>query len=616
MAITKTNFINYSRCPRYVTLDKIKKEKLTCLDSIEEYKKEEQDEMFKDILESMYDEEGNDLIDVPNPHLDTMLPYYNEVEQLAGALAPKYFKGSFKYSKKTYSQESFDFKSNGLCYLCYVDIYNEVDDHFNIIEVKATTTKKFLSLQTKEKGIETSIFKEDNNIYHLLEDLDLKIEDYMPLKKYQTQRAKLFDRYSSVGHYVYDLAVQRYIIENDLKQHHEEDKINKVKYYLAVLNHEYIFDGTYKDNKPVYNTNDNGKDIVCYFDLTNITKEYMYTIEQDHKRIESYLNDLNPSEYPLGIYCENKRTTVCKYKEVCFKHLPHLNSTLAYLDNHHGFATKDGVKYTTYELINDGKYRMLDIPDELLNRDKNVIQKQAVKTNEPYINIKKIKDGLNVITYPIYHLDFETFPCPLPRFKGEKCYQQSVFQFSLHIERKPGVCDKEQDHYGYLANNNLADEREELIKAMIKYIDPKEGTILVYNDTFEKGRLKELANLFPKYKDILLKYREMVFDLLDIVETNNNLYQSLGYSEAEAKLFNYYHPLMSGSFSIKKVLPLFSNLSYKDMEVANGVEAMIAYNSFSSLDKRDKEKVYNDLIEYCKQDTWAMVEILNGLRKM
>ena len=28
MAITKTKFINYSRCPRYVSLDDLKKEKL------------------------------------------------------------------------------------------------------------------------------------------------------------------------------------------------------------------------------------------------------------------------------------------------------------------------------------------------------------------------------------------------------------------------------------------------------------------------------------------------------------------------------------------------------------------------------------------------------------
>ena len=41
MAITKTKFINYIRCPRYASLDDIKKEKLDSIVTIEEYKNEE-----------------------------------------------------------------------------------------------------------------------------------------------------------------------------------------------------------------------------------------------------------------------------------------------------------------------------------------------------------------------------------------------------------------------------------------------------------------------------------------------------------------------------------------------------------------------------------------------
>ena len=138
MAITKTNFINYSRCPRYCALDDLKKEKLESTVSLKEYRKEEEEEYTREILSNMYDDDENDLIDVKNEHLEVMLPYYNEVEALAGEFAPKYFKGTFRYSRKTNEQESFDCKINGIRYLCYVDIFNEVDDYFNIIEVKAT----------------------------------------------------------------------------------------------------------------------------------------------------------------------------------------------------------------------------------------------------------------------------------------------------------------------------------------------------------------------------------------------------------------------------------------------------------------------------------------------
>lgn len=144
MAVTKTKFINYVRCPRYVALDDLNINKLESNISLKEYKEEEQEERINELLGDMYDEDGDDILTVKDEQLEVMLPYYNEVEILAGSLANKYFKGSFIYAYDTKEQESFDAVINGIRYLCYVDIYNEVDeDNFNVIEVKATTSKNF-----------------------------------------------------------------------------------------------------------------------------------------------------------------------------------------------------------------------------------------------------------------------------------------------------------------------------------------------------------------------------------------------------------------------------------------------------------------------------------------
>lgn len=605
MAITKTKFINYSRCPRYVALDDLKKEKLDSMISIEEYKKEEELEHITELLGGMFDENGNDLIDVKNEHLETMMPYYNKVEILAGELASKYFKGDFKFSKSTYNQESFDAVVDNIRYLCYVDIYNENDDGINIIEVKATTMKKYLALGSKEY----SIFKKgDDGIYYLLEDLNLNIEDYMPFKVYERNRDKLFDKYSAPGHYIYDIAVQRFIIENDLKSHGGN---KNVKYYLAVLNSNYVFDGKYEEGEAKYDTI-NGEDIISYIDVTSVTSYLMDKIYLDSKKIKRYIDNLSGDRAPLGEYCEYKKTVKCKYCPLCFDILPEKHSIFAYINNNFGFK-KGNIKYDTYDLINDGKVSMLDIPDEMLNREKNRVQKETVISGKAYINERKIKDGIKQITYPLYHLDFETFPCPLPRYKGERPYTQSVFQFSLHVERELGVCDKEKDHYGYLAPNH-DDHRLDLVKLMCDLI-PDDKMVLVYNDSFEKTRLKELAYIFPEYRDKLLKIRDNVFDLMNIVKTKSSLYEMLGYSKDEAKMFNYYHPDMDGSFSIKKVLPLFSNLTYKGMEVGNGVEAMVTYASFPKLLPLDYKHKYQKLVEYCQQDTYAMFAVLDGLRK-
>ena len=142
----------------------------------------------------------------------------------------------------------------------------------------------------------------------------------------------------------------------------------------------------------------------------------------------------------------------------------------------------------------------------------------------------------------------------------------------------------------------------------------KEGTVLVYNDSFEKTRIKELAIMFPEYKERLLKINNQIFDLMNIVKTRSKMYKELGYSDEEAKMFNYYHSDMDGSYSIKKVLPIFSNLTYKGMEVANGVEAMITYASFPKLNELDYKHKYQKLVEYCQQDTYAMFKVLEGLK--
>ena len=604
MAITKTKFINYIRCPRFVALDNLKKEKLDSIITIDEYKKEEEENLKMELLASMYEGE-EDLIDVTNEHLNIMMPYYNEVEILAGHLAPKYFKGNFRFAKDTHNQESFDAIINNARYICYVDIYNENEDKFNIIECKATTTKKYLALGFKENSI---FMKDEKGIYRLLEDLNLNIEDYMPLKKYEEQRAKLFDKYTPSGHYVYDLAVQRFIIENDLKQSKDD---RKGGYYLGVLNSKYVFNGKYEGSKPKYEEV-NGEDIISFIDLTSVTEAMMDKIEIEVKTVSDYINDLNGKEVPLGEYCERKKTTKCKYESICYSKLPLKHSMFCYMNNHCGFK-KDDVKYSIFDLVNDGKVSMLDIDESYLTRKINIIQRNCVKNNEIYVNKDKIIDGLKQIKYPIYHLDFETFNCPLPRYKGEVPYSQSVFQFSLHIERDPGKCDNEKDHYGFLAKDH-EDHREELVKYMCELIG--EGTVLVYNDSFEKTRIKELAEMFPKYKDKLLKINSQIFDLMNIVKTNTKMYKELGYEESEAKMVNYYNPDMDGSYSIKKVLPIFSDLTYKGMEVANGVDAMITYARFPKLNKLDYEHKYQKLVEYCKQDTYAMFKVLEGLKSL
>lgn len=615
MAITKTNFINYTRCSRYAALEEVKKERLDADISILEYKKEEELEILKELIDGMYEsdnetEEEIDLIDVKNPQLEAMMPYYKQVEVLATRFAQKHFGGKTVGGEDTFKQVSFDFSRNGIKYLSYTDIYNEeVNGNVNIIEVKATTSNKFLNITIGKRGeAKYPLFVKKDGIYYLKDEVGNDYLKETTPEDYEVKKAKLFDRYKE-GKYIFDLAIQRYFIENEYKESKNENYKN-IKYYLAVLNRDYIYDGVSD-----YDVDVNGNEIISVFDFTKVTENLMPYIDDLAKKLEYDLFNLDASPCKLGASCEFKKMTQCKYFKVCGEKIPKYNSSLSYMNNGFGFKNPNGDVLKGLDLINEGYVNLMDIPEEWIKNPNHIIQRNAYLFDTPYIDKEKLKVAIEALKYPIYHLDFETMPCPIPRFKGEKCYTQSPFEFSLHIEHAPGVCDKDQDNFVFLAST-FNDEREDLVKALCEHIDPDKGCVFAQNVSFEKSRIKELANIFPEYKEKLMKMYDNATDLLYIIRNNSKFYQELGYDTDVCRKVNYYHKNLSGSYSIKKTLPIFSDLSYANLDVKNGTEAIIEYANYNKMSKEELNLKRQALITYCKQDTWAMVAILDALRKL
>ena len=140
----------------------------------------------------------------------------------------------------------------------------------------------------------------------------------------------------------------------------------------------------------------------------------------------------------------------------------------------------------------------------------------------------------------------------------------------------------------------------------------------IVEDFYNMGYLKNFTDFYTlyKYKEELMKIHDRGFDLLWLVNTSSKMYEELGFNEDESKIFNYYNKDLSGSFSIKKTLPVFSDLSYKDLTVKNGAEAIVEYADYDKMSKEEYNIKYQALIDYCQQDTWAMVVILDELRKL
>jgi hypothetical protein len=79
-----------------------------------------------------------------------------------------------------------------------------------------------------------------------------------------------------------------------------------------------------------------------------------------------------------------------------------------------------------------------------------------------------------------------------------------------------------------------------------------------------------------------------------------------------------YHSAFCGSFSLKRVLPaLVPEMSYDGMEVAEGSDAGLAWEKMMSgeVESAERKRLRKDLLAYCKQDTLAMVRLLDVLRE-
>ena len=68
---------------------------------------------------------------------------------------------------------------------------------------------------------------------------------------------------------------------------------------------------------------------------------------------------------------------------------------------------------------------------------------------------------------------------------------------------------------------------------------------------------------------------------------------------------------------IKAVLPaLVPSLSYDNLDIKDGGSASTIFMQMvNGTYDDDYEKIKDDLLAYCKLDTWAMVEILNRLKE-
>lgn len=294
------------------------------------------------------------------------------------------------------------------------------------------------------------------------------------------------------------------------------------------------------------------------------------------KKLKTVLQNKALPNVSIGPHCEQSEG--CSFKDTCWNHIP---------------------KPSVFDIPNcrqrwkhfeDGRIEahQLSVSDFQSSTHLRVLK--CYQENQPFFDKQLAREILQQWEYPLSYFDIEAIAYPIPRYPNSRPYQNLPFQFSCHIQRDE---NSELEHHEFLHDKNC-DPRLAFILKMLEVI-PQSGSIVVYHQTYEISRFKELARDFPEHTQAINDLIPRVVDLKKVI------------------MDTVYYPGFLGSFSIKKVAPVLlgDQASYHHLEVGDGIEAMLSYQEMLHLDLSDpkKEKIRRDLLKYCRQDTLLMTSL-------
>ncbi|MDD5300329.1 MAG: DUF2779 domain-containing protein [Gallionella sp.] len=338
-------------------------------------------------------------------------------------------------------------------------------------------------------------------------------------------------------------------------------------------------------------------------ELAHIDTSFIYQGDDDYRGLFRHVvldEQIEPLLEQVPKWVEGARTTLCGDEPAIE---PGEQCTAPFECQFYAYCTRNMAQATAPEFPLEVFYRMqtgkkeelraqgyedaLTVPETQLNETQRWIQRVS-RAGKAELK-PAAQQELAALPYPRYYLDFETIALAVPRWEGTRPYSTQVpFQWSCHIEDEPGKL-----RHAMFLDTSGGDPRRAFAESMVKILG-QDGPVIVYNQSFEKSRIKELAEYCVDLADDLLAINERVVDLLPIAQAN------------------YYHPDMKGSWSIKAVLPTIApDLTYDNLEVGNGEDAQVAYAELldSNTSNEQRKKLIEGLLAYCERDTLAMVRI-------
>ncbi len=386
--------------------------------------------------------------------------------------------------------------------------------------------------------------------------------DILRLGRYGWELYEVKSSGSVKDYHVPDLAVQYYVLRGA--------GVAVSRVCLVHINNQYVRNGDLEPDK-----------LFTIEDLTDTVVEMGDFVKAELAKMRETLKGEIPST-DIGPYCTDPFD--CDFQGHCWRDIPE-DSVFTLRDR--------GVD--KFALYRNGIVRLKDVPLDTLNSRQRQ-QAEFFLGKKEFTDAEVLKSFLDRILYPLYFLDFETYMVTIPLYDGTSPYQQVPYQYSLHYLEHEGTV---LGHYEFLAEPNV-DPKKDVAANLCREI-PDNACVLAFNAPFEIRVLRELAGTFPRYKAKLERIIDNTIDLAVPFRSRQ-----------------VYHWEMNGSYSQKVVLPLLvPELSYANMEVADGMMAMDAYFTMcESKDPQEIAEIRSNLLKYCALDTLGMVRILERLQEI
>lgn len=242
-------------------------------------------------------------------------------------------------------------------------------------------------------------------------------------------------------------------------------------------------------------------------------------------------------------------------------------------------------------LVDEGRLGIADVNEDDVTASQIPVLR-ALQAGESMIDAEAISTFLSELEFPLHFYDYETAGGAIPAAEGHGPHQQIPTQFSCHVMNEDGSTE----HHEFLAAEH--GQEAQLVEAL-KACVADSGSMIVWNETFEKACNRRMAALLPADEEFLLSLNERTVDLMKPFKAH------------------YVHPDFRGSTSIKRVLPvLCPELSYDEESVHDGTGAILAFREMVESTSPDRvTKLRRQLLDYCKLDTEAMAAIYLKLRE-